>query len=79
MLLRELLFADDCTLIAHTKDKLQSILNDFARAASRYGLTISSYFDGYFFVHLHWFVEMKRSLMPSDNVKKKMLNQKAFC
>jgi len=34
VLLREL-------LIAHTEDELQSILNDFARAASRYGLTIS--------------------------------------
>ena len=41
MLLSELLFADDCRLIAHTKDMLQSILDDFARAASRYGLTIS--------------------------------------
>ena len=41
LLLRELLFAEDCALIAHTEDELQSILNDFARAASRYGLTIS--------------------------------------
>ena len=37
LLLRELLFADDCALIAHTEGELQSILNDFARAASRYG------------------------------------------
>ena len=41
LLLRELLFADDCALIAYTEDELQSILNDFARAASSYGLTIS--------------------------------------
>lgn len=41
LLLRELLFADDCALIVHTEDELQGILNDFARAASRYGLTIS--------------------------------------
>ena len=41
LLLRELLFTDDCALIAYTEDELQSILNDFARAASRYGLTIS--------------------------------------
>ena len=33
LLLRELLFADDCALIAHTEDELQSILNDFERAA----------------------------------------------
>ena len=39
LLLRELLFADDCALIAHTEDELQSVLNDFAE--SRYGLTIS--------------------------------------
>ena len=37
LLLRELLFADDYALIAHTEEELQSILNDFARAASRYG------------------------------------------
>ena len=41
LLLRERLFADDCALIAHNEDELQSILNDFARVASRYGLTIS--------------------------------------
>ena len=41
LLLRELLFEDDCALIVHTEDELQSILNDFARAASRYGFTIS--------------------------------------
>ena len=41
LLLRELLFADDCALIAKTEGELQSILNDFARAASRYGRTIS--------------------------------------
>ena len=34
LLLREL-------LIAHTEDELQSILNDFTRAASHYGLTSS--------------------------------------
>ena len=41
LLPRELLFADDCALIAQTANDLQSILNDFARVASRYGLTIS--------------------------------------
>ena len=41
LLLREVFFADDCALIAHNEDELQSILNDFPRVASRYGLTIS--------------------------------------
>ena len=41
LLSRALLFADDCALIAQTANDLQSILNDFAGAASRYGLTIS--------------------------------------
>ena len=41
LLLRELLFADDCALIDQTEDDLQSILNDFTRVTSRYGLTIS--------------------------------------
>ena len=41
LLLRELPFADDCALIAHNEDEQQSILNDFAREAARYGLTIS--------------------------------------
>lgn len=35
LLLRELLIGDDCALIAHTEDELQSILNEFARVASR--------------------------------------------
>ena len=41
MLLRELLFADDGALLAYTQEDLQSVVNSFARAASRYGLTIS--------------------------------------
>ena len=41
LLLRKLLFADDCALIAHNEDELQSIPNDFARVASRYGFTFS--------------------------------------
>ena len=34
LLLRELLFADDCALIAHTEDELQSSLNDVATESS---------------------------------------------
>ena len=41
MLIRDLLFADDCALLAHTVDDIQAITNAFARSASRFGLTIS--------------------------------------
>ena len=37
----ELLFADDCALIAHTEEALQRTVNSFANAASAFGLTIS--------------------------------------
>ena len=40
-LLRDLLFADDCALLAHIVDDIQSITNAFARSARRFGLTIS--------------------------------------
>ncbi len=40
-LLRDLLFADDCALLAHIFDDIQSITNAFARSARRFGLTIS--------------------------------------
>ena len=39
MLIRDLLFADDCALLAHTVDDIQAITN--ARSAHRLGLTIS--------------------------------------
>ena len=41
MLLRDLLYADDCALIAHTQSDAQDMVDDFARACSSYGLTIS--------------------------------------
>ena len=41
LLLLELLFADDCALMAYTQEDLQSAVDDFARSANRYGLTIS--------------------------------------
>ena len=41
MLIRYLLFADDCALLAHTVDDIQAITNAFARSARRFGLTIS--------------------------------------
>ena len=37
----ELLFADDCTLLAHTEEALQNIVNHFSDAAKNFGLTIS--------------------------------------
>ena len=36
----ELLFADDCALLAHTEEALQHIVNRFSDAAKNFGLTI---------------------------------------
>ena len=44
VLIRDLLFADDCALLAHTLDDIQAIqaiTNAFATSARRFGLTIS--------------------------------------
>ena len=41
MLLCGLLYVDDCTLIAHTSNDAQFIVNNFSRACCRYGFTIS--------------------------------------
>ena len=41
VLITDLLFADDCALLAHTVDDIQAITNAFARSARRFGLTIS--------------------------------------
>ena len=41
VLIRDLLFADDCALLAHTVHDIQAITNAFARSARRFGLTIS--------------------------------------
>ena len=40
-LILELLFADDCALLAHTEEVLQRVVNRFAEAARAFGLTIS--------------------------------------
>lgn len=40
-LILDALFADDCALMAHTEDHLQTILNCFADASKLFGLTIS--------------------------------------
>ena len=40
-LIPELLFADDCALVAHTEEALQHIVNRFSVAAKNFGLTIS--------------------------------------
>ena len=40
-LIIELLFADDCALLAHTEETLQHIVNRFSHAAANFGLTIS--------------------------------------
>ena len=41
VLFRDLIFADDCALLAHTVGNIQAIANAFAKSASRFGLTIS--------------------------------------
>ena len=40
-LITELLFADDCTLLTHTEEASQHIVNRFSDAAKNFGLTIS--------------------------------------
>ena len=40
-LITELLFADDCALLAHTEEALQHIAHLFSDAAENFGLTIS--------------------------------------
>ena len=40
-LIRDLLFADDCGLFTHTVGDMQILMNSFADACSRFGLTIS--------------------------------------
>jgi len=40
-LIRELLFADDCAIMAHTLEHIQRLIDCFANAAKRFGLTIS--------------------------------------
>ena len=40
-LIRDLLFADDCGLFTHSVEDMQILMNSFADACRRYGLTIS--------------------------------------
>ena len=41
ILVRELLFADDSTLIAHSAEEILRIVDAFANASSKYGLKIN--------------------------------------
>ena len=38
---RELLYADDCALLAHSEAEAQQLFNRFCTAATRFGLTVS--------------------------------------
>ena len=40
--LRELLFADDCTLNSNTEAEMQQSVNHFSRACDNFGFTIST-------------------------------------
>lgn len=39
--IRELLFADDCAIMAHTAEHIQQLMDCFAKAAQKFGFTIS--------------------------------------
>ena len=39
--IRDLLFADDAALVAHTAQDLQTLLDQFSSACTEFGLTIS--------------------------------------
>ena len=41
MLLQEILFADDCALLAHTEYDIQMMMDSFSEASKLFGLTIS--------------------------------------
>ena len=41
ILVRELLFADDSALIAHSAEEIQGIVDAFANASSKFGLKIN--------------------------------------
>ena len=41
IVVHELLFADDCALVAHSSEDLQEITSHFASADKDFGLTIS--------------------------------------
>ena len=40
---RDLLFAHDCALVAHSADGMQEIVNSFAKAAISFGLIANKY------------------------------------
>ena len=41
VLIRDMLFADDAAVVAHTEDELQALIDCFSQACKHFGLTIS--------------------------------------
>ena len=41
VIIRDMLFADDVAIVAHSQNELQSLTDDFSQACKEFGLTIS--------------------------------------
>ena len=67
-LITELLLADDCSLLAHTEEALQHIVNCFSDAAKNFGLTINPRKTEVLYHPTPRTVLLKRTLPPPRTV-----------